>query len=122
MAQDFKKLIVWQEAINFDKILDVELDKFPKKELYAMCKQLRRASQSISSNIAEGCGRGTNKELRQYLRQAMGSCKEVESNLILAFEKGYINKPTFEKLNEEITKIGKRLNVFIQRVSEDIEK
>lgn len=120
MVQDFKKLEVWQDAMNFDKILDVELEKFPQKEIYAMTSQLRRASLSISNNIAEGCGKESYKELKSYLSNAMGSCKEVESMLIAAHEKGYITELTFKKLNEEINRVGKRLNVFSQRVREKI--
>jgi four helix bundle protein len=121
MVQDFKKLEVWQDAINFDKFLNTELENFPQKEIYAMTSQLRRASLSISNNIAEGCGKESDKELKSYLSNAMGSCKEVESMIISANEKGYITPLTFSKLNEEINRIGKRLNVFTQRIKQKIE-
>lgn len=122
MVQDFKKLEVWQDAVNFDKILCAELDKFPPKELYAMTSQMRRASLSISNNLAEGSGKDSDSELRRYVGISMGSCKEVESMIIVAREKGYITELTFKKLDEEINRIGKRLNVFSQRIKEKIAK
>jgi four helix bundle protein len=120
MVQDFKKLEVWQDAVNFDKILCAELDKFPPKELYAMTSQMRKASLSISNFISEGCAQENNDELKIYLSKAMGGCKQIENMLIIAREKGYITELTFKKLNEEINRIGKRLNVFMQRVKEKI--
>ena len=117
--QDFKHLNVWQNSVNFHKAIIAELSKFPKNEEYAMGSQLRRASLSISNNIAEGCGKSTNREFKPYLLNAMGSCKEVEIMLNVAFELGYIAKPTFDKLNEDVNALGKQLNVFIKRISEN---
>jgi four helix bundle protein len=119
MVQDFKRLQIWENAVSFHKSIISELAKFPPEEKYAMGSQMRRASLSISNNIAEGCGKASNKEFRAYLLNAMGSCKEVESMLNVALELGYITQLTFNKLNEEINTLGKQLNVFIRKISEN---
>ena len=87
-----------------------------------MSSQLRRASLSISNNIAEGCGRESNKELRNFLNIAMGSTKEVESMILVAKELGYIDNKIFTILIQKIITIGKKLNAFMQVISKEINK
>jgi four helix bundle protein len=118
MPQDFKQLEIWKEAVNFHVFLMSKISKFPDEEKYAMGSQLRRAGLSISSNIAEGCGRRTQKELLSFLYIAMGSTKEVESILYVARELGYLPPMAFDELNKQIIIVGKRLNVFIQKINE----
>ena len=90
--------------------------KFPDEEIYGLTSQIRRASVSVSSNIAEGCGRRTNKELIYFLHNAMGSLKEVECQIFLALDLEYLDLDDLRLLNEEIDKLGKKLNVFIQHI------
>ena len=122
MSQNFQNLQVWQDTINFHKTIVSEISKFPKEEIYAMSSQLRRASLSISNNIAEGCGRESNKELRNFLNIAMGSCKEVENMIIVARELNYIQIETYKALIQKIITIGKKLNSLMQRVSTSINQ
>ncbi|MBT6690296.1 four helix bundle protein [archaeon] len=122
MTQNFQNIQVWQDAVQFHKTIISILPKFPKEEIYAMSSQLRRASLSISNNIAEGCGRETSKELRNFLNIAMGSTKEVESMILVSKELDYINNETFMGLIQEIIIIGKKLNSLMQRVTEQIPK
>ena len=84
MAHDFKQLRVWQEAVRLTMDVYRLTKKFPQEELFGLTAQLRRATVSIASNIAEGCGKSTNADFKRYLHNAYGSCKEVESQLILA--------------------------------------
>ena len=120
MVQDFQNMQVWQDAVSFHKDIISEIASFPKEELYAMSSQLRRVSLSISNNIAEGCGRNSNKELKNFLSIAMGSCKEVESMIVVAKELSYINNETFTTLIQKIIIIGKKLNSLMQKVSEQV--
>ena len=122
MVQNFQNIQTWQEAVELHKIIISILPKFPKEEIYAMSSQLRRASLSISNNIAEGCGRESSKELRNFLNIAMGSTKEVESMIIVAKELNYINNETFMALTQKIITIGKKLNAFMQVLSREIHK
>jgi len=122
MAQNFQNIQVWQDAIALHEDIISVLPKFPKEEIYAMSSQLRRASLSISNNIAEGCGRESQKELRNFLSISMGSLKEVESMMIVAQRLNYLDKEEAIKLIQKITIIGKKLNLLMQRVSEQIHK
>ena len=82
--QDFRKLNVWEKAHEF--VLDVykASDLFPPQEKFGVTSQLRRSAASIPTNIAEGCGRGSNADLARFLQISMGSASEVEYLLILA--------------------------------------
>lgn len=84
MAQDFQDLTVWQRAMELSEAVYCLAKTFPQDELYGLTSQLRRASVSIASNIAEGRGRGTDGEFRQFLNIAQGSTYEVQTQLLLA--------------------------------------
>lgn len=119
--QDFKDLDIWKIAFELNKRVYKITATFPKEELYALTQQLRRASVSISSNIAEGCGRRTNKDFVSFLYNAMGSLKEVESQMLIAKDFNYLAQSTFTELNEEFDKLGKKLTKFIQHVQTRVE-
>jgi len=122
MSQNFQNLQVWQDAVDFHKTIIPQILKFPKEEIYAMSSQLRRASLSISNNIAEGCGRESSKELRNFLNIAMGSCKEVESMIIVAKELEYLPIEKHKELIQKIITVGKKLNSLMQKVTLSIHK
>jgi len=84
MAQAFQDLTVWQRAMEMSESVYRLTKTFPKDELYGMTSQLRRASISVASNIAEGRGRGTTGEFKQFLCIAQGSTYEVHTQLLLA--------------------------------------
>jgi len=91
-------------------------ETFPKHELLSMTNQLRRASYSIPSNIAEGCGKNSQKELARYLSIVGGSIKEVECFLILAKDLNYLNEQQYNELNEKIGVLGKMNSKLIKKV------
>ena len=76
--KDFRNLQVWEKAHKLTLSLYRATQSFPKEEVYGITSQLRRASSSIPTNIAEGCGRGSDAELGRFLQIAMGSASEVE--------------------------------------------
>jgi len=90
--------------------------KFPKEEIYGLSSQIRRAAVSIPTNIAEGCGRGSTKELKQFLRISMGSASEVEYQILLSFELCYMDSETYDKLNSDIQEIKKMLSSYIVKI------
>lgn len=114
---DFKELKVWREAFELAKEIYLITTKFPKDEMYGMTSQIRRATVSISNNIAEGCGRNTSKDFISFLYNSMGSCKEVENLLMLAKELKYIGVDDFNLLNDKVDHIGKMLTQFIKSVN-----
>ena len=100
-----KDMEVWKEGIKLVKNIYVITKNFPKEELYGLTNQLRRASVSIPSNIAEGAARQSDKEMIQFLYVALGSLSEVETQSIIAIELEYISNN--EEINGNITKIRK---------------
>lgn len=107
--KDFRQLKVWEKAHH----LAVEVYKataaFPKEELYGLTSQLRRASVSIPTNIAEGCGRNTDADFARFLQIAMGSASETEYELILAYDLHFLPKDRFEALQSEVEEVKKML-------------
>jgi four helix bundle protein len=105
-----KRLIIWLwKFIGLQKT-------FLKKNFFALTNQLRRAVVSIPSNIAEGCGRGTNKEYAQFIQIAMGSAYEVDYQLLLSKDLGYIEKEEYEKLNDRTDKIKRQLASLLKKI------
>ena len=87
---DHKELKVWQKSMEFVKNVYEITEQFPETEIYGLTSQLRRAAVSIPSNIAEGSARSSDRELIQFLYIAIGSMAEVETQLILARELGFV--------------------------------
>jgi len=102
---DFKKLKVWERAIDFAVNVYNLTNKFPSEEKYGLTNQLRRASISVPSNIAEGAGRNSNKEFNNFLGFAGGSSCEIETQLIIAKRLNYIETKELENFSEEINEI-----------------
>jgi four helix bundle protein len=88
----FEKLDVWQNARALNQSVYRKIRTFPAEEHFALTSQIRRASISISSNIAEGAGRNSDKDFAHFLEQAYGSCTELASQLFLAFDEGYVSE------------------------------
>ena len=104
----FEKLEVWQEARKINQVIYRLTRKFPREELFAMTSQIRRASISVSSNIAEGSGRNSDKDFAHFLEQSYGSLMEVASVFYLALDEGYVTENDLDPLFDEIEKLAKR--------------
>jgi len=100
--KNFQDLRIWQIGIEVVKDIYVLTKKFPKEELYGLTSQMRRSAISIPSNIAEGFRRYHNKEYKQFLYIALGSCAELETQIIIANELDYINETNKTELIEKI--------------------
>ena len=115
MARSYRNLVVWQRAMDLAEGVYGAARGFPKYEQYALCDQLRRAAVSVASNIAEGCGRGTDRDWAHFLGQAMGSLCEVETQLELARRLGYIGQDVLDELTGTARETGKMLYALIQK-------
>ncbi len=112
--RDFKDLEVWQEAHQLVlKIYNIT-SQFPPEEKYGLISQMRNSSSSVPTNIAEGCGRGSDRELKRFCEVAMGSASELEYQLILVRDLNYLSFDQYSELNEQLIRFKKRLNSFIQ--------
>ena len=109
----YRSLIVWQKAMQFTKIVYAVVDTFPPAEKYALSDQIRRAVVSIPSNIAEGCGRTTNRDYAHFLSIARGSLYETMTQLELAESIGYID--TIDEIESVATEISRMLTTLIKK-------
>ncbi|MGA7162179.1 MAG: four helix bundle protein [Bacteroidota bacterium] len=113
--QDFRKLNVWEKAHTLTIEIYLVSKKFPKDELFALTNQIRRASSSIGANIAEGCGRMSQKEFRYFLSIAVGSASELEYFLLLAKDLNYIAGNEYDKLNEHVNEVKRKLISLLKK-------
>ena len=102
-----KDLDVWKKSISFVIEIYRISRKFPKDEIYGITSQIRRASVSIPSNIAEGAGRAYDKEFKQFLNIALGSIAEVDTQLLISNKLDYITIEEYKKLENDLTEIRK---------------
>ncbi len=109
-----KNLNVWQKAIELAVLIYKFTSRFPKEELFGMTSQMRRASTSISFNIAEGHGRNSIKELVHFLYISLGSASELETQLIIANQLEFLNTEEFNLLNNMNNEIIKMLVALIR--------
>ncbi len=112
--QDYKQLIVWQKSHTFALQLYKETQHFPKEERYGITSQMRRSAVSIPANIAEGCGRLTDKENRQFFQISLGSLHETEYYLLFCKDLNYINDKVYTELNNIINEIKRMLIKLIK--------
>ncbi len=113
---DFKSLRVWEGFHKITlKVYEIT-QAFPDEEKYGLKLQMRRSSASVPTNIAEGCGRQSDKELYRFLVMAMGSASEFEYQLLLAKDLEYLSLTTYETLYEELVLTKKMLNVLINKI------
>lgn len=116
-VESFKQLIVWQKAIELVKEIYCVTRDFPKTEIYGLVSQIRRASVSIPSNIAEGKKRKTKKDFVQFLRIADGSAAELETQLIISKE--LYSSINFLKAEKLLTEIQKMLITIINKLENE---
>jgi four helix bundle protein len=114
--KSYRDLQIWQKAVELAVHIYRITESFPKSEMYGLTNQMRRAAVSIASNIAEGHSR-SQAELSRYLTIARGSLAELETQLEIALRIRYLGEEDCAALSEEISILGRQLNVFHQRVN-----
>lgn len=115
--RDYKKYIVWQKSHEI--VLDIYkvTRDFPKDELFALTSQMKRASSSIPTNIAEGCGRSSDKDFCRFLYISFGSANELEYQILLSIDLNFIDSEKGQKLLIQIEEIKKMLNGLIIKLN-----
>lgn len=113
MVRNFKNLKIWHRSRAFVKTIYDLSKSFPREEQFGLTSQIRRAAISVPSNIAEGCGKGTEKDLNRFLDNAVGSACEIETQLYLAFDLNFIDNKVMEFATDEIRQI-RRMTVSYQ--------
>jgi len=105
----FEKLEVWQEARSINHTVYRLTRAFPDHELFAMTSQIRRAAISVSSNIAEGAGRNSDRDFAHFLEQAYGSLMETASLFYLALDEDYVSEPDLNPVFDNFERTAKRI-------------
>jgi len=118
MKHNFRNLNIWKRSRTLATKIYIASSKFPKEEIYGITSQIRRAAISVPSNIAEGCGRGTNKSLHHFLNISYGSLNELETQLLISVDLTYLNETDINPLIEEIIEIRKMIGSFQNNLSE----
>jgi four helix bundle protein len=115
--KNFRDLDIWNLAMEI--VIDIykHTKTFPKEEIYGLANQMRRAVVSIASNIAEGFNRYHNKEYRQFLYIALGSCAELETQIEICISLGYITQSERDKIIEKIDHESRMLRNLIKRIN-----
>lgn len=116
MSETYADLEVWRAAMDLVERIYTVTKRFPKEEMYGLTSQLRRASVSVPSNIAEGKGRFSDKELTRFLSHARGSLFEIDTQLQLAERLGHVAKEQCESVRRETARVGQLLSGLIRSV------
>ena len=113
--KDFRQLKVWQKAHPLALETYRLIPALPAEERFVLADQMRRAAVSVPSNIAEGCGRDSDKELARFLRIAAGSASELEYQVLLALDLGYLSPEQHTGLDQQTNEVKRMLNSLTRR-------
>jgi four helix bundle protein len=116
MSASYRDLRVWQNAMDLVVNVYHETQGFQREELYGLTSQMRRASVSIPSNIAEGKGRSTDRDRALFFCHARGSLLELETQILIAQRLKYLPDTSAESLIKISTELGRMLNSLIQSI------
>ena len=117
--KDFRELKVWGKAHQLTLAVYQATATFPQAELYGLTSQMRRSASSIPTNIAEGCGRGSDDDFRRFLQIAMGSASELEYQILLARDLGYLDATISENLSSAVIEVKRMLASLITKLKND---
>lgn len=111
--RDYRKIQAWEKAHGV--VLDVYrvTGQFPREELFGLTSQIRRCAVSVPSNIAEGCGRGTEPELARFMTYSQGSNMELDYQLLLAHDLRFLPDDTYFELSRRVDEVGRMLNGYV---------
>ena len=110
--KSYRDLIVWQEARQLVKRVHQITRQFPQEELYCLTKELKRTAISVPSNIAEGHSRRGIKDYISFVSIAIGSLAELDTQMVLAYDFGYIDETTEQSFYADVTKLQRQLHAL----------
>lgn len=116
-VRSYRELKVWQKGIELVKIIYGLTQSFPKSEMYGLASQMQRAAISIPSNIAEGQARQHTGEFRQFIHIAIGSAAELDTQVIVATELGYITTQNAQPVLDLILEIRKMSYALVNKLT-----
>ena len=113
MGSSYKELVAWQKRMELVAAIYDATDGFPSHEQFGLVSQLRRAAVSVPSNIAEGKAHYSNRDFVRFLRLARGSLAEIETQVLIAQQRKYLNLETVAKLTQKMDELGRILSGLI---------
>jgi four helix bundle protein len=119
-VQHYRQLIAWQRAMELVRTIYDLTAKFPKEETYSLTAQLRRAAVSVPSNIAEGQGRDSTKEFLHHLSMACGSLMEVETQVLIGKDLGYLSPEKSVQVLASSAEVGRIINGLMKSLRDKI--
>ncbi len=122
ISSSYRHLIVWQKSIHLVEVIYDATSRFPASELYGLRSQLRRAAVSIPANIAEGRGRGTQREFMRFLLIANGSVKELETEVLIAERLRFLPAEEAQAILEAAEEIGRMLGGLRRKLLDRISR
>jgi four helix bundle protein len=114
--KDFRGLTVWRKGHELTLAVYRATKAFPREELFGLTSQIRRSCGSIPANIAEGCGRETDRDFARFLQIAMGSACELEYHLLLAHDLDLLGQGEYSALHSEVTEVKRMLTAFLKKL------
>ena len=120
MSTEYKELAAWQRAMDLVREVYRCTRNFPRDEVFGITSQMRRAAVSVPSNIAEGKGRYSRKELIQFLYKARGSLMELETQILIARDLNYLDEFTSRSLSTHTLEVTRILNGLIKRFQQEL--
>lgn len=121
MKSSYRDLIAWQKAMDLVDSVYAVVRAFPKHELFNLVSQMRSSASSVAANIAEGRGRGTNRDFRGFLRKARASLMELETHIEIARRQRYVSDADAERLFAESLRVVRLINGLIRRLTSLID-
>jgi four helix bundle protein len=118
-VKDFRRLDVWQKAHGLNVEIYKRTSGFPSEEKFGLTSQIRRCAVSIEANIAEGCGRGSDQDFRRFLQIALGSASELDCELLLARDLGFMHTEQHDTLLKELNSVRAMLATLIRKIASD---
>jgi len=115
--RDYKKYLVWEKSHQLTLDVYRNTKSFPKDEMFGLISQIKRSSSSIPTNIAEGCGRNSDKDFCRFLYIAFGSANELEYQIILSIDLDFIKNENGQKLLFQVEEVKKMLNGLITKLN-----
>lgn len=114
--RNFRNYDIWIQAVDFSTDIYKVTSTFPRFEIYGLCDQMQRAAVSISSNIAEGSSRESEKDFSHFLEIAIGSAFEIETQLLIAKNLGYINNEQYNALVDKLSITERQIHSLILKI------
>ena len=116
-GRNYMDLVAWQKAMDLVELIYEATTAFPREERFGLTNQLRRASVSIPSNIAEGQGRYSPRDFHRFLSMAYGSLREVETQVCIAGRLHYLDRTTSVAILENCAEVGRLINGLASSIS-----